>query len=319
MTVDPDRLELAAWLDVVQHEYLDTFMAEGGSSVKVVVANPEKRRELCERMREIATSRGYSYAHVDAATRKLHLVQNVFNEIAAQLPWNSVAETCVRRAIEEQQYDVPENGDLSVHAVAERNDDTKNEVMRGLRKFITKNVARDYKLGREFRVAVAALCRSVYEAGTDQTKRAEYILEWFSGTLAKVSLLELPIYRKIGRNNARQALVSTSAWFSRWSGKGLVLTIDFSRYALGKSVTNGLSYTKPATLDMHEVLRQFIDSADEFHSTMLIFLTGEEFLTNDDRGLRNYDALRLRLTDDVKDRYRANPFAPMVRLAAGGE
>jgi hypothetical protein len=91
--------------------------------------------------------------------------------------------------------------------------------------------------------------------------------------------------------------------------------VDFSRYALGKTAgTDGFTYTKLATLDMHEVLRQFVDSADELASMLLVFLTGEQFLESEDRGLRNYDALRLRLTDDVRDRHHPNPFAPMVRL-----
>jgi hypothetical protein len=31
--------------------------------------------------------------------------------------------------------------------------------------------------------------------------------------------------------------------------------------------------------------------------------------------MRAYNALHLRLTDDVRDRRRANPLAPMVRIA----
>ena len=100
--------------------------------------------------------------------------------------------------------------------------------------------------------------------------------------------------------------------------KGLVITIDISRYALGKSApAGGNTYTKFASTDMHEVLRQFIDGTDHLNSTLVVFLTDEAFLTDARQGMENYDALRLRLTDDVRDRDRPNPFAPMVRLRDG--
>jgi hypothetical protein len=132
------------------------------------------------------------------------------------------------------------------------------------------------------------------------------------------ALRRLSIYRKVSRSNARQILYSTTAWLRKGGMSGTIITIDFSQYSVGKTAEHdGLSYTKFATLDMHEVLRQFIDGADELHSAFLVFLTGERFLTDERFGLRNYEALRLRLTDDVRDRHSPNSFAPMVRLRGG--
>ena len=48
----------------------------------------------------------------------------------------------------------------------------------------------------------------------------------------------------------------------------------------------------------------------------IALLAGEEFLFDDSRGLNSLlEALRLRLTDDVYDRNRANPFGPMLRIS----
>jgi hypothetical protein len=62
------------------------------------------------------------------------------------------------------------------------------------------------------------------------------------------------------------------------------------------------------------VLRQFVDATDDLSSALIVFMTDERFLPGNTRGLNSYDALRLRLTDDVRDRRRPNPLAPMVRL-----
>jgi hypothetical protein len=69
---------------------------------------------------------------------------------------------------------------------------------------------------------------------------------------------------------------------------------------------------------MWETLRQFVDGTDDLTGGLFVFLVGREFLEDDERGMRGYNALHLRLTDDVRDRRRPNPLAAMVRLADGG-
>ena len=99
---------------------------------------------------------------------------------------------------------------------------------------------------------------------------------------------------------------------------GIVVTVDIARYVLGKDAppASFAAYTKLAALDLNEVLRQFIDATDELSGAVLVFLTDERFLTDRERGLGSYEALRLRLTDDVRDRHRANPLAPMVSISS---
>jgi len=40
-------------------------------------------------------------------------------------------------------------------------------------------------------------------------------------------------------------------------------------------------------------------------------------LTDDRRGLNRYDALKLRIWDEVRDRHRQNPFASLIRVSSG--
>ena len=96
---------------------------------------------------------------------------------------------------------------------------------------------------------------------------------------------------------------------------GVVVTVDIARYLEQAADPNqGRRFSKSATLEVYEVVRQFIDGTDEMEGTMLVFLTGPEFLIDGVRGMKSYGALRLRLYADVLDRSRPNPLSPMVTL-----
>jgi hypothetical protein len=76
-----------------------------------------------------------------------------------------------------------------------------------------------------------------------------------------------------------------------------------------------LYYSSAATLDTYEVLRQFIDGTDELAYCLLVVAAAPSFLQDERRGIHRYDALRLRISDEVHDRRRVNPLASLIRLA----
>jgi hypothetical protein len=58
-----------------------------------------------------------------------------------------------------------------------------------------------------------------------------------------------------------------------------------------------------------------MDATDDLASLAMLFVASPEFLYDEQRGLNAYEALRLRLTDEVHDRSRANPFASLLKIA----
>ena len=50
------KLAVKDWLDVLDREYLQTFIAEGGAAVKVAVGDAFDRRQLAEAIASRATS-----------------------------------------------------------------------------------------------------------------------------------------------------------------------------------------------------------------------------------------------------------------------
>jgi hypothetical protein len=75
-----------------------------------------------------------------------------------------------------------------------------------------------------------------------------------------------------------------------------------------------LRYTRSAVQDAYEVLRQFIDDTDELEHLLLVVGAGPGLIDNDRRGLNSYSALKMRTSDELRDRNRANPLGALVRL-----
>jgi hypothetical protein len=68
-------------------------------------------------------------------------------------------------------------------------------------------------------------------------------------------------------------------------------------------------------MDMYEVLRELIDATDEAHACFVGVLVDMDFMQDDRRGVRSYQALYFRIWDEVYDRNRENPFSSLIRLA----
>jgi hypothetical protein len=68
-------------------------------------------------------------------------------------------------------------------------------------------------------------------------------------------------------------------------------------------------------MDLYEMLRQLIDATDEAQACFVGVLVGPDFLQDDRRGVRSYQALYFRIWDEVYDRNRENPFSALVRIA----
>ena len=120
-------------------------------------------------------------------------------------------------------------------------------------------------------------------------------------------------------------LAYLSHWLNVSGQSGLVLAIDISSFMSGKRPTGGdtesdssLYYSTSAVVDGYEVLRQFIDSTDELQNCLIVVFAPPEFLSNEQRGVRKYDALYLRIWDEVRDQHKMNPLSSLIRFSGNG-
>ena len=98
---------------------------------------------------------------------------------------------------------------------------------------------------------------------------------------------------------------------------GLLLELDVRRFGFARrprpEERHGLYYTKAALLDGYELLRQLVDNTDELAHCCVVVIAGPEFTADPNRGVDAYQALKLRIADEVRDRNRDNPYSSLVR------
>jgi bacteriophage exclusion system BrxC/D-like protein len=309
------------WLGSLRSEYLDGFVTEGGAAIKVaVVPSAAVSEALVRSVLGDARDRGCVTAGIDAASCKAHLLHNLFHEVSRQVDWDGLAHDFVRRLVLGTGLAVPPDGALDVGSIARTSEQDVTIVMQDVRVALTKHLMRDRGLSRQFRLGMLALCKAIVEPDELRVELAAHVRLWLRGELPRVGpLRDAFIHQRIDRHAARTMILSTAAFVRKAGREGLVVTVDVTRYALPRPLDDGRNrYSKSAALDMWETLRQFIDGTDDLNGGLFVFVVGRDFVEDEQRGMRGYNALHLRLTDDVRDRRRANPLAPMVRIAENG-
>jgi hypothetical protein len=312
-----------AYVDFFGREYLDSYVTHGGAAVKFVVAAADHDAEQFSRtVHERAAASGYVAARVDAASTRIHMMDQLFFAVASQVDWDGLAAHAVRAAMAAVAHPVPEgSSDVTVGAVAARYDVDPSELSRDVNRELQHRISRDYAMVRDFRTAMLRLCQA--QMATGQVTEAEHaaVLDWLRGELRLITLLRSAmIFRRIGRHDARQMLFSLAHWLSANGRAGLLLELDVRRLGFARrprlEEREGNYYTKASLLDAYELLRQLVDNTDELSHCCVVVVAAPEFLSDPNRGLDAYQALKLRIYDEVRDRFRDNLYSSLVRLGA---
>lgn len=311
-------IELPQYLRFLHDEYLDGFVRDGGAAVKfAIVPNDAGAGSVHASMRQHAEAAGYVYAAIDAATTKMSMIDRVFNAIASQIPWRDLARRVVLDALEDLRFPAPAGEPLSLEAIARHNDYDLQQLRKDFNRRLRDKIFHDYELAQDFRVGMILLCQAEVIGSPSTQATADAVHEWLRGELRQMAQLrEDLIYQKINRSNALHMLYSLGPWIRKAGKPGLVLDFDIRQCAVtARALTDQLFYTRPAVLDVYELLRQLIDATDELSSTFILVTATNDFLADQTRGLEKYWALRLRILDEVRDRHKVNPYSALMRLS----
>ncbi len=310
--------EYAAFLS---QEYLGSYISQGGAAVKFVVpADDEQADAFIADLGRHAHEAGYVSVRIDGALVRAHMIDQILFAVARQVDWDGLADGAVRAAYADVSHPVPPGQqDVSVESVAAHHQVEVGELSRDVNRQLQQRVFRDFAMVQEFRVAMLRLCQAQLRSG--QVSEAEHaaVLDWLRGELKQISVLRSAlIFRRIGRHNARQLLFSLAHWLAVNGKAGLLLELDVRRFGFARrprpEERSGLYYTKAALLDGYELLRQLVDNTDELSYCCVVVLAAPEFLSDGARGVDAYQALKLRIYDEVRDRRRDNPFSSLVRV-----
>ncbi len=312
------HVEFVEWLQLLEQEYLKDFVRQGGAAVKFVVTDSE---ELAARIKasveKAALGDDYLVAQVDAASVRIHLMQELFHQVARQIDWEALARHVVRSCYQELGNEVPET-DLRIESVAELNRVNPGFLRGQMQRSLEGLLNRQHDLARDFRYAMLWMCIAQLTRPQGGGPDVEVVLSWLRGELRLISSAKkLLIFEKIGRHNARAMLSSLGAWCRLAGRAGLALILDIRQLAVSRraDAPEGTHhYSAPAAMDAYEVLRQLIDSTDDLVGVLAVVVAKPELFDDEKRGVKAYKALYERIWPDVRLRSRPNPLSALATL-----
>ena len=315
------RLQSSEWVDHFKREYLSDFVPRGGATVKfAVLSSEEQRGGVIASLRRAGEEAGHLVASIDSARTKIHYIERLVLEANRQLDWGDIAARSIRAAAASVGIELPnDRGPWTAAEIAAFNGRSESAIYGSLDDAVERLFKRNTHLAREFGAAMYSLCRALIRGELDGGGHA--VAEWLKGELKLLGdVKRFGLYGKIDRRLGREIVRSLGAHLQQVGVPGLLILVDALRLQVPKNPKDGLVfYTRSSLLDVFEVMREFIDGTDALRGLSVVFVLGDGFLDPEagGRGLAIYPALRNRITDDVHDSRRANPFAALVRLADG--
>jgi P-loop Domain of unknown function (DUF2791) len=313
-------IQPAEWLHYIGKEYLTTFIGDGGSAIKFAVPMDDAlRREIFNGLAALGEQTGYLVVKINAAETKVHMVDEIFFRTAEQIPWGILSRRVIAKLAAESGYSWVENVDGPLYRhLADQNQVDSQLLLLDLKKSIWDKVFKHRDLSKDFRVAMTHLCIAELTGGQDGTTTIELLTEWLTGRNKALSAVKpFQIFRKINRATARYFFESLLHWVRLAGYPGIVIVLDAQRVMLARNPHDyGLFYSKAAVLDAYEVLRQFIDAADQLAGCFITVVPDPAFLEDRSRGLGAYEALKFRVFDEIRDKRLVNPMAPLARIGA---
>ena len=319
-----NTIPLRDWLEVMESEYLSSFVPDGGASVKFAVASDELKSDLHEAVWEKCAKTGMLLVSLDAATRRAHMPQDLFHGLASSVDWREAARRMILKLARDRVYRVegidPRSDGNVFSSIADANGLELQFVLDYMRPQIQERVFRESRMAKDFRGAMSHLCE--LENNRDgEPYRGQPIIDWLTGSNNRISSVRpFSIYTSINRTTSRHFFESALFWLHHVGYPGTIIMLDNSRVTLARNPRDGLRYyTRAMVLEHYELLREFVDTTDRLTATLLVVVTSNEFLEEEtgsrNRGFGIYQALMTRVIDDVRDRNLVNPVASLVRLS----
>ena len=313
ITVGQDNL-----LNFLSEQYLDSYIPDGGSKIKMVTGRPGVGKTNFSRlMLAEAEDHGYLTVHFSAESVWLHDFREVYLEVLRQCDLEKILQGCADMIIQKMGYDPSEisEGKTFMDFLSETgNGDVigRNEIRTYLREMFTRNPLLDNNF---------ASCCSLIVGGKLgypplEASAKELLMAFLHGDkTVKFSMLRAlglsPA--RITKYNARHLLRSLAETVHNGGFKGILIVIDDMEILQDKHAQGPVRYTKVRREDTYESIRQLIDDIDSMRYLMFLLCFDRVLMDNDDIGIKSYQALWMRIQNEVVSP-RFNAFADIIDL-----
>lgn len=304
--------------DFLEREYLDSYVAAGGSKIKFLTGRPgcgkhEIMAEICRR----AVDCGYRTVRFSAKDIWLHDFKDVYLEILRQCDVEACLAGCAAEIIRSMGYDpreIPKDATFMdyLSSIGEGDPVNRREIRQELRKIFLENPRMD----NNFAICCSLLCGNILGHPLLEAGSREVLLEWMHGSSnVKLSMLRAQGLSpsRITKLNARHMLRSLVEVICAGGSRGLCVAIDDLEILLNRSGLDEIHYTKNRREDTYESIRQLIDDIDSQNHMMFIYGFDRALIDNENAGLKSYQALWMRIQSEVAGS-RFNCFSDMLDL-----
>ena len=305
-------------LDFWQKEYLQEFIAEGGSKIKFLSGKKGSGKTYALHvLEEMAEQENYHVVSFSARDVSLHDCSLVYAEIIRNTDVFALLKKCsamIVSSLSVKASEIPE-GRTAVDYLTEQGE--MSVVMRGemhtmLNDFFLKNAVMDHAFAQTCALITAD---NLGLLSLEEESKA-MLLGWMQAKKeVKVSSLKpLGVSAvRITKFNARHMLRSLSELIRLSGKKGLLVLVDDLDIMLSKEGSETVRYTKMRRDDTYESIRQLIDDIDTMHNIMFVFAFDREMIDNERTGLKSYQALWMRIQNEIESR-RFNCFTDIADL-----
>jgi hypothetical protein len=313
----------AKWCEFIRREYLDGFVRDGGAVIKFCVPIEQQARAATwNALGVLGRELGYIVVKADAGITKISSIDQLLFYVAKQIDCLQLAEGVINRLCEREGYELPKPSQRPFYErVAECNGIELNIAKINLERALGEEVSEHPELAKDFKTAMTQLCLAQMRGGADAPLIAQALIDWLRGNSTNISAVKrYQIFTRITRANARRMLESLMRWVVMAGCSGTIILMDLARLAVAKNPRDDrIYYTTTMLYDAYEVLREFVDSIDRMTHCFIAVLPDASFLDElSGRGIALYQALRLRIIDEVRAREVVNPMAALVPLSIDG-
>ena len=306
--------------DFYQEKYLDEFIKAGGSKIKFITGRKGSgKTHTLHLLQSLAKQRKYVTVSISAKTLWLHDFREFYLEVLRQADIMDLLNHCSEKIVHAMGFESKDidPGLTFLDFLAQQglaDGITRREMRNQLKEMFLDNPRMD----NNFSLACSLLCGSLLGHPVLEETNKELLLAWMHGDKKIRMTLLRPLGlapTRITKYNARNLLRSLAELVHLSGYAGLLVTVDNLEVLVDRSGMNPLHYTKMKREDTYESIRQLIDDIDTFNHFMVVYAFSGELLDNENAGLKSYQALWMRIQNEVRSK-RVNKFTDIADLDA---
>jgi len=319
----PTNLELVrdmtlgteVWLDRFLPYYLDSYLPQGGSKVKLLVGSEGSgKTHLLRYVQSAALDRGYATLFLSARTAgpKLSDVPNLYRLIASTLDVEKLVTGLSRKVADSLGY-------------ADSIYDGKGKLL----PYIMEEGYGAPDAAREVRIAAARLLKNADISPScftfaftllkdrlisEEPASVDLAVRWFRGEkLERFERRDSGLFETLQKTTARRWLDSLLKLLVLSGYQGLIVLIDDLDVLYERSAETGrFLYSPSQNKDTYELFRQIVDDADLLKNLGLLLAGRRNLVEDEKRGFKSYEALWMRLQTGLVPSGRFNPLCDIV-------